>query len=134
MKDLRDFGVYVPYSRTQRQRWSGGLNDAQARDAAILSGGTASAPKSLSLEQMAAARAAGWEVKNVLHLNKNRPNATPALHAVGLVRLVRGANNRITRVHFYDPGVGYVVSLPACEYRRLLSETAWLNSQGFKWH
>lgn len=134
MKDLRDFGVYVPYSRTQRQRWVGGLNDAQARDAAILSGGTAAAPRSLSLEQMAAARANGWEVKNVLHLNKNRPNAPPALHAVGLVQLERGANNRITRVHFFDPEVGYVVSLPACEYKNLLSATAWPNSQGFRWN
>ena len=122
MKDLRDFGVYVPYRRTKKQGWAPGLDDAQARDAALLSGGTA------------AARANGWQVKNILHLNKGKPKARPALHAVGLVHLKRGANNQITRVHFYDPEVGYVVSLPACEYKKLLSTTAWPNSQGFKWY
>lgn len=131
LKQLREHDIYVPYKRNG-SRWGPGLDDNQAAIAAYLGGGTASKPKPLTLEQMAAAQAHGWGVKNVLHLG--RGTGRESLHAVALVRMTRNAKGQIQRVYFFDPEVGFVVSLPACDYKNLLSEAhIWPNSQGFKW-
>ena len=97
------------------------LNDA------VLSIGARSSSANLTIYEMADLLKDGYWLENVVRTNDG------GLHAVALKRFISDAGGMIRQVEYFDPGVGKVLSMDACDFETILAPAGvWANTQVFQ--
>jgi hypothetical protein len=94
--------------------WNRGMFPSEEADLANALGGRAT-PVSLNLKSMAAVMEQGYSIRNAIRTTGG------SYHAVALKKIIFDSNGNPTMVEFFDPDVGHVVEIPACDYVKILS-------------